>query len=486
MKKNKKKTKKSIRKKIITLSLYLLANPFRIIKGLFIFIRYGPKVFSKKIKKAQKNSFYLSQNYFYIFLLSVSQIFYLLKTLFTNEPKKLKNKFSLDKQYQILLKKNYPTKNLLIKQALQSKKFKYQPKISIIIPTHNPISELLHESIKSVINQSYSNWELYFLIDILPSKKINDYIKEDKRIKYLFKKKNAPIFETLNDSIKLSTGEYVGFLNTGDELSPNALYEIISILNKHKKIDFIYSDEDKINEKGRYFDPFFKPGWSPDLLLSFNYIGNFSLFKKNQIIKIDGFRKEFYDESRYDLILRVTEIAKKIYHIPKILYKHRPKLETKNKYKINKIILEDTIKRRGLKAKLKQGKILGSFFLNYKLEKKPLVSIIIPTKDQCKLLKKSVKSVLDQPYKNYEIIIVNNNSQEKETFNYFRKVKKLKKIKVINYFKLFNISKIFNFAVKKSRGEYILLLNNDIEAITKIGLLKWLARFKERILEVSE
>lgn len=393
---------------------------------------------------------------------------------------KLKKTETLTNQYQLWLKKNNPSKKDIKKQEKRSRKFSYRPKISIVTPVYNPDEKWLRSCINSVLNQTYDNWELCLADDASPKphvkRVLNEYAKKDKRIKVAYRKKNGHISAASNSALKLTTGEFVGLLDHDDDLAPHALFKVVELLNKNKKADFIYSDEDKLELDGTRVDPFFKPDWSPDLLLSTNYICHFSVIRKKLIDEVGGFRKGYEGSQDYDLFLRVTEKTKQIFHISDILYSWRKVpgstaavYSTKdycNQASINS--LSDALKRRKIKGIVENGITLGSFRINYKIKGNPLVSIIIPTKDKVDFLIKCVNSVLEKTkYKNFEIIITDTGSEEKETHQFYDEIKKNKKVRIINWSgKKFNYSAVNNFAVDKSKGEFLLLLNNDTEVIS--------------------
>lgn len=432
-----------------------IKSPKKILKALKIFFTQGPKGIIEKIKSQE------IQN---------------------------QQTLSINQQYQIWLRKHYPTKKDLIKQKLLSKKFKHRPKISIITPVYNPAEKFLRECIKSVINQTYDNWELCLVDDASPNKKIREIIKEyaksDLRIKYKFRKKNGHICKASNDALKLATGEFIALLDHDDILWPNALYEVTKLLNTKPQADFIYSDEDKLDLDGTRLDPFFKPDWSPDMFLSTNYLCHLSVIRKKLVDQIGGFRPGYEGSQDYDLFLRVTEKTGKIYHIPDILYSWRKVpgstaavyevKEYANEASLN--ALSDAIKRRKLKASVENGLVPGTFRVRYKILDSPLVSIIIPTKDKVNYLERCIESVLSKTdYENYEILVVDTGSKERRTLDYYRKLKKNKKIRLLNWNKPFNFAAVNNFAVKKAKGKYVLFLNNDTEVISS----EWLSAMLE-------
>ncbi|MDE2588695.1 MAG: glycosyltransferase, partial [Patescibacteria group bacterium] len=276
------------------------------------------------------------------------------------------------------------------------------------------------------------------------------------------------------------TGEFVGFLDHDDELYSNALFEVVKRLNKQSDLDIIYSDEDKTNSSGERYDPFFKPDWSPALLLNINYLGHFLVIRKG-LLQNYPLRNEFNGAQDYDLVLKASEATNNIAHIAKPLYSWRQSKKSTsldvNAKKYSQIAakkcLEEALKRRQIKGEVTEGIVEGSFKVKYHLSNEPKVSIIIPIKDKVHLLKKCLESIKKTVYKNYEIIVVDNRSEEKETLQYLRSIKH----KVLKYDNEFNFSKINNFAVKEAKGEYLLFLNNDIEIIEPEWLGEMLSQF---------
>ena len=382
----------------------------------------------------------------------------------------------LKSKYELWILKN--EKNVAVKRKHDKEEvlnFECQPKISIIIP-FDPSGAGITAAIESVINQIYENWEL--CIAFAPSqsdvrKNLESYTKKDARIKIRILTENRGISQNFNEALSLATGEFIGLLHAGDELSPDALYEVISTLQNNRTADLIYSDEDKIDSDGKRSDPFFKPDWTPDLFLSSMYTGNLVVYNKKIIDKTGGFREGYDGCQEYDLALRFIEKTDRIYHIPKILYHRRITLDTAppafgtDSEITAKKALNEYMKRNNIDGEVSEGLCTGSYNLKRKLLKTPLVSVIIPTKDNVVVLKRCIDSILQKTsYSNYEIIIVDNNSKEDKTYDYFRNIETIQNVKILKFEKKFNFSEINNFAVKNASGEILLFLNNDTEVIT--------------------
>ena len=381
-------------------------------------------------------------------------------------------------RYDLWILKNEPTTSKIEQYKKEVKDFEYQPKISILTPVYNPDVAWIEAAIESVINQAYENWELC-LADASTKKDVKKcleaYTKKDPRIKVKFLAENKGISENSNEALALATGEYIGLLDHDDEISPDALYEVVKYLQTNRDVDMIYSDEDKIDLEGNRRDPFFKPDWSPDTFLSCMYTCHFGVYKKKIIDEIAGFRKDFDGSQDYDLVLRVMDKTHSIHHIPKILYHWRmvpgsaaSAAGAKSYASVAaKKALADYTKRNNIEGEVIDGFWTSSYYIKRKLFKTPLVSVIIPTKDNVDVLKRCIDSIFQKTsYSNYEIIIVDNNSTNKKTFDYFEKLKIVSNIKILKYKKEFNFSKINNFAVQNAQGEVILFLNNDTEIIT--------------------
>ena len=362
-----------------------------------------------------------------------------------------------------------------IKQEINS--FKSKPLISIITPVYNVDPKWLDLAIKSVEAQWYDNWELCIADDKSTNQETIEYLKglDNPKIKVKFLEENGNISKASNEAIKIASGEYLSLLDNDDELTPDALYEMVKAIN-NTDADFLYSDEDFIDTKGVCSNPHFKPDFSPDLLLSHNYITHLSCFKKELFDSVGGFRSEYDGSQDFDLFLRMSEKVDYIHHIPKVLY-HWRMLETSTSANSqakpeaisrSKMLLEETLERRGIKATVIPQDMDHYYRVKYEIEGNPLVSIIIPFKDKPELLDTCIKSLLKfTTYQNFEVIGVSNNSEEKSTFSLMKELEALDpRVKFYEYNEPFNYAQINNYAVDNyAKGEHILLLNNDIEII---------------------
>ena len=388
-------------------------------------------------------------------------------------------KFDLEEisNYQKWIKANEPNEKELEQQ--RKTRFEFMPKISIVVPMFNTPEKYFKELVQAVQNQTYSNWELC-LADGSGTKleyidKIIEPVKE--KVKYKLLDKNLGISGNSNEALKLVTGDYIALLDHDDIIPYFALYEVVKAINENPGVDFIYTDEDKIlEESNKRISPHFKQDYAIDTLRSYNYICHFSIFKKELMDKLKGFNSEFDGSQDYDLILRATEQAKKIVHIPKILYNWRINSNSVASgasakpyaYVAAKKAILESIKRSGIEgATVEDSRIIGHYKINYPVIGNPKISIIIPNKNHKKDLKKCINSILKSSYTNYEIIIVENNSTDNNIFNYYKLLSKNNKIKIVNCdLDKFNYSKLNNFGASKANGEFFVFLNNDTKIIT--------------------
>ena len=394
--------------------------------------------------------------------------------------------YSLYKEWQ---DDNYPTEAEI--KAQRAVKFEQNPLISIIIPAYNTPIKFLKDLLDSLRAQTYQNYEVCIADGNSQNadkiKKALESHKISKKIKYVKLDENLNIVGNSNAALKLATGDFVALLDHDDALPAWSLFEVVKVINENPDADFIYSDEDKFDEADKpRVNPHFKPDFSPDYLRTCNYICHFSVFKKSLMDELGGFREGFDGSQDHDLVLRASEKAQKIIHIPKVLYHwraHRGSVAGggigAKPYAIEAGIkaVQSHIDRIGLKGKVTSFGGVTAYKVVYEVDRNALISIIIPNKDHVEDLDKCVNSILEKStYENYEIIVVENNSEEPATFEYYKELEKNEKIKVITYKeKGFNFSKINNFGVKQSSGEYLLFLNNDTEVIAPNFLEEMLA-----------
>ncbi len=364
--------------------------------------------------------------------------------------------------------------------------FEYRPLFSILVPLYNTDETMLREMIGSVKWQTYSNWELC-LAD--GSDAAHAYVKtvvdsyKDDRIKYMKLEKNNGISGNTNECLKLATGEYIGLFDHDDILHPSALFEYAKVIND-EGADYIYCDETtfKSGNIDHMLTMHFKPDYSIDNLRANNYICHFSVFKKTLLEGTELFRSKYDGSQDHDMILRLTDKAEKIVHVPRLLYYWRchPGSVASNisakEYAIDaaKGAVADHLRKHGYTDfKITSTRAFETIFkIRYKINGTPMISIIIPNKDHRDDCKRAVTSILEKStYANYEIIIVENNSEDPKTMELYEDLKEMSpKVKVVTFEGEFNYSKVNNFGVSFAKGDYILLLNNDTEVIT----LNWL------------
>lgn len=378
-------------------------------------------------------------------------------------------------QYQVWLQQHVLTPEKIAAMKTEVESFTYIPIISILTPVYNIDETWLRKALDSVRTQIYPHWELFLVNDAstkpMVRQVLDAYAGLDPRIRVKHLARNEGIVSASNHALGLATGEFVGLMDHDDELSPDALFEVVKRLNDDPKLDLLYSDEDKLELSGRRVEPFFKPDWSPDLLLSMNYITHFSVFRRSVLQEIGGFRTGFDGSQDYDLILRCTERTQRIAHIPKVLY-HWRKVSgsaagsTTAKsfaYEAGRIALEDALKRRGYEGRVERT-LPGLYAVRCRLKASPLVSIIVPTKDRGLLLQQCLRSVEERnSYAPYEIVVVDNGSTEPEALKYLESV--ARKWRVFRYPGQFNFSAINNFGAAQAKGEYLVFLNNDTQVI---------------------
>lgn len=361
-------------------------------------------------------------------------------------------------------------------------------KISILVPLYNTPEPFLKDMITSVLNQTYQNWELC-LADGSDAEHgevgriCREYLEKDSRIVYQKLLKNEGISGNTNECLKLATGEYIGLFDHDDILHPSTLYEYVKAVNE-QDADYIYCDETtfKNGDINKMLTMHFKPDYAVDNLRANNYICHFSVFAKRLLEGEELFRSRFDGSQDHDMILRMTDRAKHIVHIPKLLYYWRchegsvaSGIDAKP-YVVAaaKGAVADHLRRHGFTHfQITSTRAFETIFkIRYEIIGDPMISIVIPNKDHAVDLKRCITSILEKStYENYEIVIVENGSETKEIFEYYTSLKEYDNIRVVTYEKPegqngFNYSAVNNFGVKQTKGDYILLLNNDTEVIT--------------------
>lgn len=368
-----------------------------------------------------------------------------------------------------------PTAADLAKQ--RTKVFGRTPVFSVVVPVYNPPEKFLVEMVESVIAQTYPHWELCLAdASTVPHVKpvLDRFAAKDKRVKVKNLAENGGIAGNSNAALAMATGEYVALLDHDDTLAPFALFEMAAAVNASPDADFLYSDEDKLDPGGERCEPGFKPDWSPETLRSRNYICHLTVLKRSLVEKLGGFRSGYDGAQDYDLVLRAGEVAKKVVHVPAVLYHWRmhPQSTAANNgskeyaFEAGRKAVADHLDRLGIDAAVSHGAVQGTYRVHYRLRRQPLVSVIIPNKDHPEMLARCVNSLSLGSYANYELLIVENGSTDPGTFTFYEQLKKQPHVKVLEWTRPFNYAAVNNFAVNHAKGDLVLFLNNDVLAIT--------------------
>tara|TARA_B100001057_G_scaffold500273_1_gene614446 strand:+ start:3457 stop:6180 length:2724 start_codon:yes stop_codon:yes gene_type:complete len=366
--------------------------------------------------------------------------------------------------------------------AVRASRLSSKPLLSIIMPVFNPPASFLEDAIESVLDQVYQNWELCIVNDASTlnhvSEILSEYAAKDPRIKVEENETNRHISASSNRAVKMAMGDFLALMDHDDLLRPHSLLRVVETINEDAEVEIVYSDEDKIDQSGKRSQPYFKPDWNPDLLFSQNYLCHFLAMKKKLVLQAGGFREGFEGSQDWDLALRACHevSADKIVHIPEILYHWRihessvsSGVDAKD-YAVDaaKKSLEDTVRRNKIDGDVE---IVQEQYLRLKRRikspnKKPLVSIIIPTRDNARVLQRCLETLRERTlYENYEVLIIDNDSKDPATLEALRFEDEHSNQNVLSYHGAFNYSAINNFAADKADGECLVLLNDDIEII---------------------
>ena len=373
------------------------------------------------------------------------------------------------------------TPTVLLQIDAHLKSIKFLPLISIILPVYNTSERFLRQTLDSVIAQCYPNWECCIVDDASTKPHIRKILEiyklKDPRIKVTYRETKGHISAASNSALSMVSGEYIGLLDHDDILREHALYMVVNEINRHPKSEIIYSDEDLIDEYSVRYDPYFKPDWNPDLFCGQNLLTHFVVYRSDLVREVGGFREGYEGAQNWDLAMRISEKVQTehIRHIPFILYHRRAVIgstalsstQEDNSNSAQLATLRSHYKRRKHPVEIiytDDGFWKVKHLIN---EPKPLASIIIPTKNHAQLLKNCLTSIQNKTqYLNYEVLVVNNQSDDPVILSYFEELKKNKIITLVNYPHPFNYSAINNFAAKYARGEVLIFLNNDIEVIS--------------------
>ena len=353
------------------------------------------------------------------------------------------------------------------------------PLFSVLVPTYMTREVFLRQMIESVKAQTYGRWELC-IADASDKEYpegtrgveeiVREYALSDPRIRYKKLAENISISANTNEAFAMAEGDYIGLLDHDDLLAPQALFRMAEAVRQHGA-DMLYSDEDKVTEYlKKHFQPHFKPEFNLDLLRSNNYITHFLVVKKTLAEEAGLLRDEMNGAQDYDFIFRCSEKAEKIVRIPEILYHWRTSetstadnpMSKQYAYEAGERAISGNLERTGTAGTVESLPDFGFYRVRYPVQGTPLVSVIIPNKDHAGMLKKCVESVFANDYQNVEIIIVENNSTERETFAYYRELSENPRVRLVRWKHGFNYSAINNCGVRHAKGEYLLFLNNDV------------------------
>ena len=364
--------------------------------------------------------------------------------------------------------------------------------LSIVVPVYRPSLWYFRDCVQSVIDQTYESWELCLCDDGSEDPELTatmaEYAASDPRVRVLTNERNGGISRATNRALLAASGEFIVLLDHDDLLESHALAEIAAVIAEHDDVDVIYTDEDKLDELDRPMQPHLKPDWDPDLLLAYPYLGHITAIRHDVLRHMGGFRPEFDGSQDYDVMLRATELARRVVHIPKILYHWRVVAgsaagDTDAKpwaHLASRRALEDAVERQGIDGVVESGPFQGAYHVRRRVHGDPTVSVIIPFRDQAALTVACLESLERAPgYEITEVVLVDNGSVEPETRELRRRLEDRPDTRVLDYPGAFNWAAINNFAAATCKTDMLLFLNNDIEATTE-GWLHALVELGQR------
>jgi len=395
--------------------------------------------------------------------------------------------------YASWCERHTPDAAVLEAMAADASRFAFQPLISVVIPVWNTEPRWLEAAVESVRRQVYTRWEVCIADDASDLPATIDALRRlqnDPRIKITRLDRNSGISAASNAALTTASGEFIALLDHDDELTPDALFRMVRLVNDNLDADLIYSDEDKLDLQGRRCDPFFKPDWSPELLHSYMYTCHLTMLRKAIVDRVGGFRVGYEGAQDYDLTLRVARETTRIHHVPHILYHWRKvpgsaaAVVDAKPWALDKArkALEDDVAARGFDAVVAKGAAPGLFRVKFNIEDRPLVTIVVPTDDRSRslggrsvpLLPNCLRSIVEKTgYTNYEILVVDNGTMSPATEDFLRSVPHRR----VTYRSegAFNFAKKLNFAVRHANGSQLLLLNDDVEVVDR----EWLTALLE-------
>jgi GT2 family glycosyltransferase len=369
----------------------------------------------------------------------------------------------------------------------------FKPLVSVIVPVYNPTLDHLKRCLDSVLGQEYPHWQLCIADDASTDPAVStllaDYAEQHRRVHVVTRESNGHICAASNSALALAEGEYIALLDHDDCLAQEALLEMVVALNQQPQARLLYSDEDKLDERGQRFDPHFKPDWNPDLLLAQNYISHLGMYETALVKSVGGFREGFEGSQDHDLVLRVSAHLRpeQIVHVPKVLYHWRAAegstaMNSGQKAYTSQAGLNavaDYVATSHPGAKVKQGEFANTYRVRWPVPApEPLVSLLVPTRDRVEILKPCVDTILAlTEYRNFELLILDNQSTCPKTLAYMEKVvEQDPRVRVLRWEQPFNYSAINNFGSQHAKGKIIGLVNNDIEPINASWLTEMVSQ----------
>ncbi len=379
--------------------------------------------------------------------------------------------------YQQWILQNEPNDEELARQRKLALTLANRPLITILMPSWDPPTDVFADTLRSVLSQTYDNWELCIAggsHNSAVSQMLTNLPEKDPRIRVIVLENNLGISGNSDEALKLAGGDFVALLDHDDILAPFALYEVTALLNMNPQLDFIYTDKDLLSADGTTrYDPLFKPDWSPEIMLSANYLTHLCVIRRELIEKVGGWRPDTDGAQDWDLFLRILEKTDRVAHIPKVLYHWRAVSTSAasspqaKPYALRRQLqaVQEHLRRCGIPA---TASFSSSGFLRvtWPVTGGPLVSIVIPTRDQVDLLRRCLDGLLAKTtYRHFEILLVENGSKDEATFRYYEEIQNEPRVRILRYPKSFNYSAVNNFAAAHASGELLLFLNNDTEVL---------------------
>ncbi|MCI0413975.1 glycosyltransferase [bacterium] len=409
------------------------------------------------------------------------RIYKLGKRILYGSSKSLKTPLFNDIEYEIFQKSFEPDNEELNRQSQEWLQWHNPPVLNLVTAVYSPPLSIFQETVRSVLNQTYGNW-FWNIVDASETDAIWTYLKEesknDNRIRIHRLNGNQGISGNTNVALEQASGEFIVMLDHDDTLAKHALYEVANVIHKNPEIDFLYSDADKLDVRGQRCQPLFKPDWSPEMMLCCNLMNQLSVFRRTLLNEVGYLKEEMDGAQDWDLYLRIIEKTSKVFHIPQVLYHwrmtpHSTAVNVNNKPYAKKsqiAAITNHLRRRGLQNPAVKFDPTHNVFQNHPLStwtsKQKKVSIIVPSKDQLYFIKRCLESLMNlTEYRDYEIVIVDTGSLNKETWIYYEILLKSHRVRVIKLETPFNFSKACNLGARNVNGDFLLFLNNDTEVI---------------------